>query len=79
MRRAVAIEPEHVRTLLDAILDLVGHPLSGYGAMRRLNDLRPVVGALVDLASERDLSDQDLAWAATEIRQRAETHQGGDL
>jgi hypothetical protein len=79
MGRAMAIEPENVRTLLDAILDLLGHPYTGHGAMRRTNDLRPVVGALVDLASERDLTSQDLTWAATEIRQRAETHRGGDL
>jgi hypothetical protein len=75
----MAIEPENVRTLLDAILDLLGHPSTGAGAMRRTNDLRPVLGALVDLANERELSGQDLVWAATEIRQRAETHRGGDL
>jgi hypothetical protein len=77
MRRAGCIEPDNVRNLLESILDLIGHPLSGYGAMRRLNDLRPVVGALLDLAAERELTNQDLVWAATEIRQRAETQGGG--
>jgi hypothetical protein len=73
------IEPARVRTLLAGILDLLGHPISGYGALRRLNDLRPVVGALVDLAGDRDLTSQDLVWAATELQKRAETHRGGDL
>jgi hypothetical protein len=78
MARKPAVESRSVRLLLEGILELLGPAtLSGPDATRRLNDMRPVVGTLVDLDERSGLSDADLLWAGRELADRARQQREG--
>jgi hypothetical protein len=81
MPRAELIDADDVLGLLRNISDLLGKAsYSTADAARRCNDLRPVIGALLDLALERELTARDVLWASLEIHKRAESHKiGGGL
>jgi hypothetical protein len=78
MSRAQRIDAGDVYTFLRTTLDLLGRAtLDGADCVRRTNDLRPIVGTLLDLAKERDLTGPDLHWASQEISRRAKAHTEG--
>jgi hypothetical protein len=78
MATAEHIDTDDILGLLRNINDLIGRPsASTADAARRLNDLRPVIGALLDLALERELIAKDVLWASLEIHNRAKAYMEG--